>query len=63
MTNLEFIRQADENELALRLMCPYDIEGCKFEELPCSIDESKQSKEGCHKCVLDWLHSEREVKE
>lgn len=63
MTDLEFIRTADEKELALRLMCPYDLEGVTFDELPCSIDPEKQLIENCHKCLIEWLHSERKASE
>lgn len=63
MTNLEFIRTADEKELALRLMCPYDLEGFEFDKLPCTIDKALVTPGRCHKCLTKWLHQERKVKE
>ena len=58
MTNLEFIRQCDEDELTLRLMCPYDIDGTAVGELPC-VKVHDESKEYCAACVKKWLKQER----
>lgn len=58
MTNLEFIRQCDEDELALRLMCPYDIDGAMFHELPCEKADD-ETPAFCHACVKKWLKEER----
>lgn len=58
MTNLEFIRTCDEDELALRLMCPHDIDGTMYDELPCTKEKNETPK-FCAECVKKWLKEER----
>lgn len=59
MTNLEWVRNTSEEDLAMLLMCPYDtIENVKSNELPCQKNKD-ESKQFCFNCLKGWLRKEQ----
>lgn len=63
MKNIDYIKSLDLDDIALRLMCPYDTdEGLSFEELPCSQDPDLGTPGQCLKCLKGWLEAEHEAK-
>ena len=58
-TNLDLIRNASAENLALMVMCPYDtVEDVPFSELPCEKNPKASSPAACHRCLIEWLKQE-----
>lgn len=54
MTNFDKIKKMSMDEIAMAIMCPYEL--LEFKVKPCTV----ASISSCYKCILNWLEHEAE---